>query len=49
MVFLMEDQKHHERAPQRLVLKFGGTSVGKFAREIVKICSYIVSPSSVVN
>lgn len=49
MVFQMEDQEHHERAPQRLVLKFGGTSVGKFAREIVKICLYFVSPSSFAN
>ena len=34
-------------APQRVVLKFGGTSIGKFAPQIAKICLYPGSPSTV--
>lgn len=34
--------EHHDHAqiPQRVVLKFGGTSIGKFAAQIGNICLY---------
>ena len=47
---VQNDRQEQSRTElQRIVLKFGGTSVGKFAPEIASICLYIVSPSSFVN
>ena len=43
---------HCERQErQRVVLKFGGTSVGKFAPEIARICSYyyLFQPTSLAD
>ena len=54
MEMAVQIQRQEQRNPaplrrERVVLKFGGTSVGKYAPEIARICSYIVSPSSFVN
>ncbi|KAF6234821.1 hypothetical protein HO173_007041 [Letharia columbiana] len=37
MAAQVEHQEQHRRASQRVLLKFGGTSVGKFSQEIARI------------
>lgn len=49
MAVPIDDQEQYKKTSQHIILKFGGTSVGKFAPEIASICLYIVSPSSLLN
>ena len=46
MAVQIDHQEQYRRVSQRVVFKFGGTVVGKFAPEIARICLYIVSPTS---
>lgn len=34
----LPEEKHYIRAPERTVLKFGGTSIGKFHEAVARIC-----------